>query len=64
LRERDCDLDRPVAEIDARLRWMIESPDPSGAPANDSASYYSRWGISRETVEARRAELAKLRSAR
>ena len=64
LRERGCDLDGPVAEIDARLRWMIESPDPSGAAPNDSASYYSRWSVSRETVQETRAELAGFRTAR
>jgi hypothetical protein len=64
LRERGCDLDGAVAEIDARLRWMIESPDPSGATTNDSAAYYSRWSVSREEVQERRAELAGFRSAR
>ncbi len=63
-RERGCNLDGPIAEIDARLRWMLESPDPSGAAANDSAAYYSRWDVGRGTVEETRAELAKFRSAR
>jgi hypothetical protein len=63
LRERGCDLDGPVAEIDARLRWMLESPDPSGATTSDSAAYYSRWSVSRETVQERRAELAGFRNA-
>ena len=64
LRERGCDLDGPVAEIDAQLRSMLESPDPSGATTNDSAAYYSRWNVSRETVQETRAELAGFRSAR
>jgi hypothetical protein len=64
LREGRCDLDGPVAEIDARLGWMIESKDPSGAPANDPAAYYSRWGVSRETVEAMRVKLAAVMHAR
>ena len=64
LRERGCDLDGPVAAIDARLLWMIESPDPSGAAPNDSAAYYLRWSVSRETVQETRAKLAGFRTAR
>jgi hypothetical protein len=64
LREGHCDLDGPIGEIDARLSWMIESKDPSGAAANDPASYYSRWGVSRETVEATRVKLTGFRGAR
>jgi hypothetical protein len=64
LRERGCDLDGPVGEIDARLLWIIESQDPSGAAPNDSTSYYSRWSVSREKVQETRAELAGFRTAR
>jgi len=64
LRDARCDLDGPLAEIDARLGFMLESKDPSGAPANDAAAYYSRWDVSRETVEAMRAKLAGFRGAR
>ena len=60
LREHGCDLDEPVAAIDARLRWMIESADPSGAAANDLAAYYSRFGVSRETVAARRVRTRRV----
>src|SRR5579872_7468727 len=49
LRERGCDLDGSVAAIDDRLRGMLESPDPSGAATTDSAAYYMRWNVSRET---------------
>jgi hypothetical protein len=61
LREGRCDLDGPIGAIDARLGWMLESKDPSGAAANDPAAYYSRWGVGRETVEATRARLARFR---
>ena len=61
LRERGCDLDAPIGEIDARLGWMIESKDPSGAAANDYAAYYSRWGVSRDSVEDTRAKLSRFR---
>jgi hypothetical protein len=64
LRVGRCDLDAPVAEVDARLGWMIESKDPAGAAANDVAAYYSRWGVSRETVAAVRVKLAAFRAAR
>jgi hypothetical protein len=64
LREGDCDLDAAVAEIDAQLAWMLESKDPSGAAANDYAAYYSRFGVSRETVAAARVKLAEFRGAR
>jgi hypothetical protein len=64
LRERGCDLDAPIGEIDARLGWMIESKDPSGAAANDYAAYYSRWGTSRESVEDTRVKLSGFRGAR
>src|SRR5271165_1103556 len=64
LREGRCDLDGPIAEIDAQLGWMVESKDPSGAAAKDTAAYYSRWGVSRETVEAMRVKLAGFRGAR
>jgi hypothetical protein len=64
LRDAHCDLDGPLAEIDARLGFMLESKDPSGAPANDTVSYYSRWDVSRDTVEAMRVKLASFRGAR
>ena len=64
LREGHCDLDGPIGAIDARLADMIESKDPSGAAANDAAAYYSRWGVSRDTVEATRVRLAAFRGAR
>jgi hypothetical protein len=64
LRDGHCDLDGPVAEIDARLRYMIESKDPSGAAENDGAAYYSRWGVNRDTVEKMRVKLGGFRSAR
>jgi hypothetical protein len=64
LQEARCDLDAPVTAIDARLGWMIESKDPSGAAANDAAAYYSRWGVSRDTIEATRVKLAGFRGAR
>jgi hypothetical protein len=63
LRERGCDLDAPIGKIDARLSWMLESKDPSGAVANDYAAYYSRWGVSRESVEDTRAKLSGFRGA-
>ena len=63
-REARCDLDGAVAEIDAQLGWMLESKDPSGAAANDYAAYYSRFGVSRETVEATRGKLGGFRGAR
>jgi hypothetical protein len=59
-----CDLDGSIGAIDARLGWMLHSNDPSGAAANDYAAYFSRWGVSRETVEAARVKLAGFRSAR
>ncbi len=43
---------------------MIESKDPSDAAANDMAAYYSRFGVSRQTVEAARVKLAGLRGQR
>jgi hypothetical protein len=64
LREAGCDLDRPVAELDARLGWMIDSKDPSGASANDYAAYYSRFRVSRDDVAATRTRLAEFRDAR
>jgi hypothetical protein len=64
LRERGCDLDAPIGEIDARLGWMIESKDPSGAAATDYAAYYSRWGVSRDSVEDTRVKLSAFRGAR
>jgi hypothetical protein len=64
LHEQGCDLKAPIGEIDARLGWMIESKDPSGAAANDYAAYYSRWGVSRESVEDMRVTLAGFRGAR
>jgi hypothetical protein len=64
LREARCNLDAPVAVVDARLGGMIESKDPSGAAANDVAAYYSRWGVNRDTVEATRVKLAAFRDAR
>jgi len=63
LRDARCDLDGAVAEIDTRLAFMIDSKDPSGAAANDSAAYYSRWGIDREAVVAEREKLAGFRGA-
>jgi hypothetical protein len=63
LHEGRCDLDGPIAAIDGRLGWMLESKVPSGAAANDPAAYYSRWGVGRETVEATRAKLAQFRVA-
>ena len=64
LRERGCDLDAPIGEIAARLGWMLESKDPSGAAANDYAAYYSRWGVSRESVEDTRVKLSGFRGVR
>ena len=64
LREGHCDLDGRLAEVDAQLAWMLESKDPSGAAADDTAAYYSRFGVSRETVAAMRGKLAGLRGAR
>jgi hypothetical protein len=64
LHEGDCDLDRPVGAVDARLRWMLESKDPSGAAANDPAAYYARWGVDRAAVEAMRAMLSAFRAPR
>ena len=64
LREGHCDLDGPIAEVDAQLSWMLESKDPSGAAENDSAAYYSRFGVNREAVEDMRTKLAALRGAR
>jgi hypothetical protein len=57
LREAHCDLAAPLAEVDARLGFMLDSKDPSGAAPNDAAAYYSRWGVSREDVEVARATL-------
>jgi hypothetical protein len=64
LRAGHCDLDAPIGGIDERLRWMLESNDPSGAAENDAAAYYSRFGVGRETVEAMRVKLADFRAAR
>ncbi len=63
LRDGRCDLDGPIGAIDTRLGGMIESKDPSGAAPNDAA-YYSRWGVSRETVEATRVKLVEFGGAR
>jgi hypothetical protein len=63
LRDAHCDLETALAEIEARLAFMVESKDPSGAAANDSAAFWSRWGIDRETVVAARNELAGFRGA-
>jgi len=64
LHDGHCDLDGPFAEIDARLRWMLESKDASGATSNDLAAYFSRWGVSQETVAETRAKLGAFRGAR
>jgi hypothetical protein len=64
LRVASCDVDAPLAEIDARLGFMLDSKDPWGAVPNDTAAYFSRWGVSRETVEATRATLDQFQGAR
>ena len=64
LHEAGCDTDRPIGEVDARLGFMIDSKDPSGAAVHDPAAYYSRWGVGRETVQATRTKLAEYRGAR
>jgi hypothetical protein len=61
LREAHCDLAAPLAEVDARFGFMLDSKDPSGATLNDTAAYYSRWGVSRETVEAARRAVGGFR---
>jgi hypothetical protein len=64
LHDGQCNLDGPIGEVDAQLAWMLESKDPSDAAPNDYAAYFSRWGVSRETVAAMRGKLATLRGAR